>query len=62
LMADRALSGANRSSAASWITSPAECILGLLVVGGLLDFPHKLVEALGEWLQGVVLFPQASPD
>jgi hypothetical protein len=51
-----------RYSAASLITPPAGCILGLLLVGGLLDFPHKLGEALGEWLWGVVLFPQPASD
>lgn len=38
-------------------------VLGLLLVGGLLDFPYKFGEALGErWLWGVVLFPQPSSD
>jgi hypothetical protein len=41
----------------------SERILGLLLVGGLLDFPHKLGEALGErWLWGVVLLPQPASD
>src|ERR1700747_2063896 len=52
-----------RSSAASWTAPQAGASIGLLLVGGLLDFPHKLGKAFGErWLWGVVLFPQPSSD
>jgi Thiamine pyrophosphate enzyme, N-terminal TPP binding domain len=44
-------------------TRPQGVSPGLLLIGGLLDFPHKLGEAFGEWwLWGVVLFPQPASD